>query len=143
MVDPCDNLPHDNATDLMFHGLRPLITMRRTLASALLVLLSFPLIAPALANTASELPACCRRSGEHHCAIAEQTGSAQTVFQNRCPVYPNGIAVATMSRDVAVSTSARAAAPPRLSNGSPMARPSHRPNHASRFRPKTRPSCLD
>jgi hypothetical protein len=46
--------------------------MRRALTSLLLALLSFPLIAPILfANTASDLPACCRRDGKHHCAMMD------------------------------------------------------------------------
>jgi hypothetical protein len=52
--------------------------MRRALASLLSAVLSFPLIAPSiLAQTDSGLPACCRRNGQHHCAMPSmRTGDA-------------------------------------------------------------------
>jgi hypothetical protein len=57
--------------------------MRRALASVLSVLLSFPLIAPLiLANTDSDLPACCRRNGQHHCSASSmgtETSAGTTI----------------------------------------------------------------
>jgi hypothetical protein len=66
--------------------------MRRALALFLLVLSSFPLVAPAaLAGAKSNLPACCRRNGEHHCgAMDEATASSGVAIHSvsRCPAFP-------------------------------------------------------
>ncbi len=69
--------------------------MRRALASFLLTLLSFPLIAPLLvADSDSQLPPCCRRNGKHHCSMmwmADQRsspGPAVRTLQPKCPYYP-------------------------------------------------------
>jgi hypothetical protein len=61
--------------------------VRRVLASLLLVLFSFSLIAPALfaSDTDSKLPACCRRNGKHHCGLA--TGSG--FHAARCADFPS------------------------------------------------------
>jgi hypothetical protein len=73
--------------------------MRRALASLLLALFSFPLIAPMLrADAASSLPACCRRAGKHHCATASASGDtasgpALKAIQPKCSNYPSTIAV--------------------------------------------------
>jgi hypothetical protein len=74
--------------------------MRRALTSICLTLLSFPLIAPLPpADTDSELPACCRRNGKHHCsmmAMADQKsppGPAVRAIQPKCPYYPAANAV--------------------------------------------------
>ncbi|MDT8067604.1 MAG: hypothetical protein ROO76_05490 [Terriglobia bacterium] len=64
--------------------------MRRSTAiSQVLLLLAFYAV-PLLASSNVALPACCRRSGAHHCAImgsadGQNTGVAQTAFHN--PVY--------------------------------------------------------
>jgi hypothetical protein len=70
--------------------------MRRALASLLLALFSFPLIVPVLrADSASDVPVCCRRSGQHHCGMPdESTGSGASSLQSRCPVYPKAGVVA-------------------------------------------------
>jgi hypothetical protein len=68
--------------------------MRRALASFLLSVFSFPLIAPAIfADAESNLPECCRRNGKHHCAmmmdsVAPATGVSVRTVQPRCPLYP-------------------------------------------------------
>jgi hypothetical protein len=67
--------------------------MRRALSLFLLLVFSFPLIAPAVfADAASNLPECCRRGGKHHCAMtlddASSTGVAFRSTQARCPLYP-------------------------------------------------------
>jgi hypothetical protein len=68
--------------------------MRRALASFLLLVFSFTLIAPAVfADAASNLPECCRRGGKHHCAMRlDNAPSAQDVAfgstQPQCPSYP-------------------------------------------------------
>jgi hypothetical protein len=74
--------------------------VRRPLAILLLVLFSLPLIQPLLAmNTAKEsnLPACCRRSGAHHCMMsAEQiaallNGEHFTTLHSPCPMFPKAV----------------------------------------------------
>src|SRR5882762_4471443 len=67
--------------------------MRRALASALLALFTIPLIVPALtAISDSNLPACCRRDGKHHCAMSDAaespSGPTASAVQPKCPVYP-------------------------------------------------------
>jgi len=71
--------------------------MRRALALLLLAVLSFPLIAaPLFVEALPGVPACCRRSGQHHCEAAG-TGSANNspaATSARCPSWP-GPAIAS------------------------------------------------
>lgn len=68
--------------------------MPRSIASLLLALFSFALIAPAFGTSAdSRLPECCRRAGKHHCAMSSDTGHSApgvvfTSVRDRCPLYP-------------------------------------------------------
>jgi hypothetical protein len=68
--------------------------VRRILAVFLLLGFSLPLIAPAFAPRIDEasLPACCRRKGEHHCAMAGtmqvNVSSAHRAIGARCPFAP-------------------------------------------------------
>jgi hypothetical protein len=76
-------------------------TMRRLLAILLLAAFGLPTVAPLLAQTQdpdSNLPACCRRNGTHHCALsmAAQSSNAPTVAA-RCPVFPQHTAVANLA----------------------------------------------
>jgi hypothetical protein len=80
--------------------------MRRALASLLLAVFGFPLIAPAVfADAGSMLPECCRRSGKHHCAMtmddAPLTGVSFRSAHSRCPLYP-GISATPAGEYVAV-----------------------------------------
>ena len=68
--------------------------MRRLLSISLLLLFVLPLVSPLLAAAPSEsnLPACCRRNGKHHCAMAGQLQSSGAspaasapVLRERCP----------------------------------------------------------
>jgi hypothetical protein len=78
--------------------------MRRVAAIWLVSLFSFSLIAPALSVEAeSNLPACCRRDGKHHCGMlaqdmadmaeGPQSGPAVDALHARCPFFPTGGAV--------------------------------------------------
>lgn len=72
--------------------------MRRALASFLLAVFSFPLIAPVVfADAESNLPECCRRGGKHHCAMSMDVPSPGGVTlrtnQPKCPFYPGAPAV--------------------------------------------------
>lgn len=66
-------------------------SVRRIIATSLLILFSAPLIAPLLAlsrDPDANLPICCRRHGKHHCSMMEPlTGSQRGVqtIQERCP----------------------------------------------------------
>jgi hypothetical protein len=69
--------------------------MRRACAAILLVLFSYPLIAPAFASGPddSQLPACCRRNGKHHCAMLaemalENIPSRFVTLSEKCPYAP-------------------------------------------------------
>jgi hypothetical protein len=78
-----------------------MVKMRRPPAILLVFLFSFSLIAPALFVAAeSDLPACCRRNGKHHCnmaggmdgqdmADAPPSGPAADALRLKCPFYPN------------------------------------------------------
>ncbi|MGA2135499.1 MAG: hypothetical protein ABSH50_24685 [Bryobacteraceae bacterium] len=76
--------------------------MRRLLATLLVSVFSFSLIAPALiADANSDLPACCRRGGQHHCAMVDMdadaasqpSGPGLTAHAEKCPYFPKGGAV--------------------------------------------------
>jgi hypothetical protein len=65
--------------------------MRRIWAIVLLGLAGFSLCEPALvAGAATQLPDCCRRMGQHHCASTREE-SAGVHFRNaveHCPYFP-------------------------------------------------------
>jgi hypothetical protein len=75
--------------------------MRRVPAILLVFLFGFSLMAPALfVGGESNLPACCRRDGKHHCGMAERDMAdapssipAADVLLAKCPFFPNGAAV--------------------------------------------------
>jgi hypothetical protein len=72
--------------------------VQRFLARLLLVLFSFSLIGPAvLAGSESQLPACCRRLGQHHCdatqGVNQASGSSVQAGGQKCPFFPLGRAV--------------------------------------------------
>ncbi len=75
--------------------------MRRYLAIALAVIFGYTLIAPALAlGGSSQLPACCRRDGKHHCSMIMETSGAESASRERqidapplrCPLFPSATA---------------------------------------------------
>ncbi|MDR3701248.1 MAG: hypothetical protein P4L56_16495 [Candidatus Sulfopaludibacter sp.] len=87
--------------------------MRRALASLLLVLFSFSLIAPALrADAGPDLPACCRRDGKHHCAMGSGNAAGALVFGARCPSYPGSAAYPAGANVAVVKSSAAVFAAP-------------------------------
>lgn len=75
--------------------------MRRGPAIMLVFLFSFSLIGPALfVDDESNLPACCRRDGKHHCAMVDRdmaqeppSGAAAGALRTKCPFFPSGGAV--------------------------------------------------
>ncbi|HUO29233.1 MAG TPA: hypothetical protein VMU80_08455 [Bryobacteraceae bacterium] len=74
--------------------------MRRVPAILLVCVISYSLIGPALFSGAeSELPACCRRDGKHHCAMMNMdeapagstlSGPSIGALKARCPNFPKG-----------------------------------------------------
>jgi len=80
--------------------------LRRMLAFALLIAFGLPLAAQALGTSTdpdSRLPACCRRHGKHHCAMAmgDAASSGDPALQAPpCQSYP---AAATQARILAAS----------------------------------------
>lgn len=63
--------------------------VRRAPAILLLGIFGFSLIVPVLAvDSASKLPACCRRDGEHRCAMSSARSEAAALIQAVCPAYP-------------------------------------------------------
>jgi hypothetical protein len=74
--------------------------VRKLLSLLLLAVFSLPLLLPALAlaqGPESNLPACCRRNGAHHCMMsAEQmqrllNGIKASAPHSHCPLYPAAI----------------------------------------------------
>lgn len=66
--------------------------MRRLISISLLLLFSLSLVSPlfAMSTADANIPACCRRDGQHHCimlaAIAQHsTQEASASLQGRCP----------------------------------------------------------
>jgi len=80
--------------------------VRRIMAGLLLAVFSFSLIAPALlADEDSNLPACCRRLGEHRCALANLASQGASFIQERCPHFPSGSAALAASEMASVTPS--------------------------------------
>ena len=98
--------------------------MQRTLASLLLALVSFSLIGPLLvADTASNLPACCRRDGKHHCAMLDMidrqdspADPAMKAVQTKCTLFPRAVVVPAYSKIVILSAPPRVGPPTFLSS---------------------------
>lgn len=77
--------------------------LRRLLSICLLAMFGLPFVSPLLALSAkseSNLPACCRRNGQHHCMMrfGEQTSLAKhaPLFQapdEKCPYCPATLAM--------------------------------------------------
>jgi hypothetical protein len=79
------------------HG-STLIKVRGLVAILLVGLFSISLISPALfaLDADSNLPACCRRSGNHHCAMMTsrpEASSGPSMQAGRCPYFPVAKAV--------------------------------------------------
>jgi len=92
--------------------------MRRAVGVFLILLFGLGPLAEALpVNAESRLPACCRRHGAHHCAMAAQMAAAQALPASapvfappaHCPSYPGAMAAST------ATIHALAAASPALS----------------------------
>jgi hypothetical protein len=88
--------------------------MRRALALLLLAVIGLPLISPTLlANPRSELPACCRRDGSHHCAMAAVVDEASPAtpaiggLQPKCPFSPKPGVLPVDSRTGVVAVGSR------------------------------------
>ncbi len=71
--------------------------MRRLLSITLLLMFGLPLVSPLFALSASadsNLPACCRRNGVHHCEMAADRVARLSVEQSsatvqaKCTMYP-------------------------------------------------------
>jgi hypothetical protein len=68
------------------------------IASTLLLILACDISLPALlAGPDSNLPACCRRDGKHHCAMMdmlekqqENAGPSWKTVAKKCPLFPRG-----------------------------------------------------
>ena len=76
-----------------------MLTMRRAPAVLLIGLFSLWLISPALIASSEEsnLPACCRRDGRHHCAMdtVRSDSSGPAMQGTRCSFFPVAQAVCT------------------------------------------------
>ncbi len=69
--------------------------MRRLLAITIAMLLGLTLAVPLFSvNAASNLPACCRRNGSHHCAagMSESGDKTFSTIAPKCPSFPKATA---------------------------------------------------
>jgi hypothetical protein len=67
--------------------------MRRSVATLLALVFSWMLVLPAFAVSAeSNLPACCRNNGKHHCMKQMQpasgSGASLAAIGEKCPYFP-------------------------------------------------------
>jgi hypothetical protein len=84
--------------------------VRRSWAILLLAVFSLSLISPVVfASSDAKLPACCTRTGKHHCnsmsAAADLSDGPALHARQQCPAYPKGGAVPVHSNAVLHSTS--------------------------------------
>lgn len=101
-------------------------TLQRVFALLLLVAISFPLISPLLAAPPSEsqLPACCRRHGKHHCSMKGMSGAKAASHEvrgikSKCPIYPDGKSV-PVTASLSAGMPAAVLVSPVLSYASPL-----------------------
>ena len=79
--------------------------MRRAAATVLFAVLAVPILLPLYAfrnsDPDSQLPACCRRDGKHHCgmAAAEQTSDSSPALRASSPRCPFWLSRVTVSRN--------------------------------------------
>jgi hypothetical protein len=88
--------------------------LRRISAIVLLALFSFSLIGPALlsADAESNLPACCRRDGKHHCSSMSGSSSGPSFKSvESCPFFPGSFITTTGSDTFIPVVSAAVSAP--------------------------------
>ncbi len=77
--------------------------MRRALASLLLVLISFGAALPFVRELQTNVPACCRRDGAHHCmAMTATTADGFKAAAGNCP-YRHLAVVSTATVAILVS----------------------------------------
>ena len=79
--------------------------VRRVLASLLLAVFSVLPLAPILLADDSNLPACCRRLGAHHCAMGSMDTHDASFIQQRCAQFPLGGAALAASGMASVTPS--------------------------------------
>jgi len=89
---------------LNYKGQCSMRALRRLLAISLLVVLGLSFVSPLLAlgtKTGSDVPACCRRNGRHHCMSGSAGQASLTQYASpsfngspeKCPYFPRSIAV--------------------------------------------------
>jgi hypothetical protein len=87
--------------------------MRRLAAILLVAWFSFSLIGPVVlaADAQSNLSACCRRNGQHHCTASSQgLGSRAGWRAARCPAFPAAKALPAARQAIAPAHAPAAAA---------------------------------
>jgi hypothetical protein len=84
--------------------------MRRITTALLLILLTCPMVTPLLAiNSQSDLPACCRRNGKHHCTgnmrMPASDETQVTGAGMKCPMFPTAALVPGHNTQISPNTS--------------------------------------
>jgi hypothetical protein len=88
--------------------------MRRALASILLAVFSYPLVAAAFcADEVSGLKACCRRNGQHHCEMAGMDSSSDgpVALPAKCASWPRPV-IALIDSQTPLKAASRASVSP-------------------------------
>lgn len=84
--------------------------MRRSIATGLLCLFNTLWIAPLVSSDPhSNLPACCRRDGKHHCSMMQMTeqsagGPNSRAVTPKCPLFPKTVPLAHRIQLYALAT---------------------------------------
>jgi hypothetical protein len=104
------NLQHMRTEPIPRRGIwNPRRLYLTSVANLLLAVFGFGLIAPALdSEPASKLPACCRREGKHHCAVASPAPSTEVALRDashKCPRFPGTKSVARQDNAYAPTSS--------------------------------------
>ncbi len=117
--------------------------MRRLLSILLLAAFALPLIAPLLAfaqDPDAGLPACCRRHGQHHCAmLARQMDPSTHQFGAVCAAWPQRAVTAVVVTHLFLKRSSPSAASLEKLVVSGLRRDAHPLQTSERLHPKRGP----
>ena len=109
--------------------------MRRSIAILLAMLFSWMLVLPVFAGSVtSNLPACCRKGGKHHCAMGTTGASSEAATNERtvssigvkCPCFPRSLATGHGSGDAPLNEAAIFAGLVQHPAGSPQSEAGYR-----------------
>jgi hypothetical protein len=131
-----------------------MVEMRRAPAILLVFLFSFSLIAPALfVDAESNLPACCRRYGKHHCGMSggmsgqdmadvPPSGPVAEALLLKCPFYPTGATLPEIGPALVVESPAAVISVAHQMADAAQAKDGHRISHVDSHQKRGPPALL-